>query len=153
MPNVGTKPNILKASARLKKTLMSAGTVEQYPAHHRLFDVDEANIGVYLVAKGKVCLSVKDCPQFDRIFNSGSLLGVPATFTGHPYSLAATAITKAEVVHVDRQKFLDVMTNEPELCREATNMLCREVSFIQAALAECRRAKHDHTSDRVPTSL
>jgi hypothetical protein len=56
MPNVGTKPNILKASARLKKTLMSAGTVEQYPAHHRLFDVDEANIGVYLVAKGKVCL-------------------------------------------------------------------------------------------------
>lgn len=83
-----------------------------------------------------MCLSVKDCPQFDGVFNSGSLLGVPAKFTGHPYSLAATAVTPAEVVHVDREKFLEVMTNQPELCREATAMLCREVSFIHAALAD-----------------
>ena len=135
--------NILKVSAKLKKTLTGAGCVEQYPSHHRLFDVDQANIGVYLVAKGKVCLSVKDCPQFDRVFNPGSLLGVPATFTGHTYSLAATAVTKTEVVHVEREKFLEVMTNQPELCREATDMLSREVSFIHAALAERRRARHE----------
>ena len=143
MPNVGTKPNILKVSAKLKKTLTNAGKVEQYPSQHRLFDVDEANAGVFLVAKGKVCLSLRECPQFDRIFNSGSLLGVPATFTGHSYSLAATAVTKAEVVHVDRQKFLEVMTNQPELCREATDMLSREVSFIHTALAERRRTKQE----------
>jgi CRP-like cAMP-binding protein len=141
MPNVGTKPNILKVSAKLKKTLTTAGTVEQYPSHQRLFDVDQANTGVFLVAKGKVCLSMKDFPQFDRVFNSGSLLGVPATFTGHPYSLEAIAVTKAEVVHIDRQKFLEVMTTQPELCREATDMLSREVSFIHTALAERRRTK------------
>jgi len=140
---VGTKPNILKVSAKLKKTLISAGIVEKYPSHHCLFDADQANTGVFLVAKGKVCLSMKDCPQFDRVFNSGSLLGVPATFTGHPYSLAAIAITKAEVVHVDREKFLEVMTSQPELCREATDMLSREVSFIHAALAERRRTKQE----------
>jgi CRP-like cAMP-binding protein len=143
MPSVGKKTNILKVSAKLKKTLLGAGTVEQYPSHQRLFDVDQANAGVFLVAKGKVCLSMRDCPQFDRVFNSGSLLGVPATFTGHPYSLAATAITKAEVVHVNREKFLEVMTNQPELCREATDMLSREVSFIHAALAERRRSKSE----------
>lgn len=143
MPNVGKKANILKVSAKLKKTLIDAGVVKQFSSHHYLFDTDQPNCGVYLVAKGKVRLSMRDCPQFDRIFNSGSLLGVPATFTGHPYSLAATAVTKAEVIHVDRQKFLDVMTTQPDLCREATDMLCREVSFIHAALAQRRRAKHE----------
>jgi hypothetical protein len=33
------------------------------------------------------------------------------------------------------------MTEKPELCREAADMLSREVSFIQAALAERRRFK------------
>ena len=91
--------------------------------------------------KGKVCLAVKDVEKLDRVFSAGSLLGVPATFTGRPYSLAAVAVTDAEVLHVGRETFLDLMTQQPELCREATDMLSREVSFIQAALAERRRQR------------
>jgi hypothetical protein len=33
-----------------------------------------------------VCLSVKDFHKFDRTFSAGSLLGVPATYTGHTYT-------------------------------------------------------------------
>ena len=47
----------------------------------------------------------------------------------------------AEVLHVERGAFLDLMTQKPELCRETTDMLSREVSYIQAALAERRRQK------------
>jgi CRP-like cAMP-binding protein len=115
--------------------------VEQYPSKAVLFEVDEENRGVYLVLKGKVCLSVKDFRKLDRTFAAGSLLGVPATYTGHAYSLAAEAVTKAEVLHVERNVFLDLMSQQPELCRETTNMLSREVTFIQAALAERRREK------------
>ena len=112
---------------------------EHYTTNHHLFEADQDNQGVYLVLKGKVCLSVQDVEKLDRVFSSGSLLGVPATFTGRPYSLAAVAVTDAEVLHVERSAFLDLMTQEPELCREATDMLSREVSFIHAALAERRR--------------
>ena len=84
---------------------------------------------------------VQDYPRLDRTFSSGSLLGLPATFTGHPYSLGATAVTAAEVVHVGKQAFLDLMSQQPDLCREATDLLSREVTFIQAALAERRRSK------------
>ena len=146
MPNVGPKANILKASAKLKKALRSAGALEHYSSDHRLFDVDEANLGVFLVIKGKVCLSVRDFPKLDRIFPPGSLLGLPATFTGHPYSLAATTLTEAEVLHVEPKPFLDLMSQQPDLCREATDMLSREVTFIQAALAERRRYKSDSSS-------
>ncbi|HET6176357.1 MAG TPA: Crp/Fnr family transcriptional regulator [Candidatus Sulfotelmatobacter sp.] len=134
---------MLKVSSKLKKSLVGAGTVEQYPSKAVLFEVDEENRGVYLVLKGKVCLSVKDFHKLDRTFAAGSLLGVPATYTGHAYSLAAEAVTNAEVLHVERKPFLDLMSQQPELCRETTNMLSREVTFIQSALAERRREKGD----------
>jgi CRP-like cAMP-binding protein len=144
MANVGSKTNILKVSAKLKKSLMSAGALEQFASQQALFNEEQENQGVYLVIKGKVRLYVKDYPKLDRIFSSGSLLGVPATFTAHPYSLGATAVTSVEVRHVQRQEFLDLMSQQPELCREATDLLSREVTFIQAALAERRRCKAAH---------
>lgn len=149
MKTVGTKPNILKVSAKLKKALLDAGALEQFPPRACLFDVDQENLGVYLVIKGKVRLYVRDYPRLDRVFPSGSLLGVPATFTCHPYSLGATAETAAEVLHVGQKAFLDLMTQQPELCREATDLLSREVTFIQAALAERRRSKSLHSSELV----
>jgi len=132
---------MLKASSKLKKSLVAAGTVKKLPSKAVLFEVDEENRGVYLILKGKVCLSVKDFHKLDRTFSAGSLLGIPATYTGHTYSLAAEAVTDAEVLHVGRKQFLDLMAEQPELCRETTDMLSREVSFIQAALAERRRQK------------
>ncbi|HEX8802352.1 MAG TPA: hypothetical protein VF772_27265, partial [Terriglobales bacterium] len=53
----------------------------------------------------------------------------------------AQAVTDAEVLHVERQTFLSLMSQQPDLCRETTDMLSREVSFIHAALAVRRREK------------
>ncbi|HZD31991.1 MAG TPA: Crp/Fnr family transcriptional regulator [Candidatus Angelobacter sp.] len=141
MAIVGKKPNILKVSARLKKTLMGAGKLETYPAQHCVFRLDQEASGVYLVVKGKVRLSLPDLPKLDRVFSPGSLLGLPATFTGHTYSLEAITATEAELLYVERQAFLDLMAGQPEFCREAADILSREVSFIQGALAERRRTK------------
>lgn len=141
MPTVGPKANILKVSAKLKKTLAGVGTLETYPADSRLFHLDEEPSGVYLVIKGKVRLSLPDLPKLDRDLAAGSLLGLPATFTGHTYSLEATCLTEAQVLHVARQIFLDLMAAQPEFCREAADILSREVTFIQGALAERRRTK------------
>jgi CRP-like cAMP-binding protein len=141
MPSVGSKLNILKVSAKLKKALLSAGVVEHFSPQQSLFEVDQENQGVFLIVKGKVRMYVQDYPRLDRTFSAGSLLGVPATFTGHPYSLGATALTAAEVVHVGKQVFLDLMSQQSDLCREATDLLSGEVTFIQAALAERRRSK------------
>ena len=81
--------NMLKVSSELKESLATAGTVKRYRSKAVLFEVDEENRGVYLVLRGKVCLSVKDFHKLDRTFAAGSLLGVPATYTGHTYSLTA----------------------------------------------------------------
>jgi CRP-like cAMP-binding protein len=139
MKRVGAKTNILKASETLRNSLEAAGRKQQCPSAYVLFREDDNCEGIFLVSKGKVRMSVNNLPSLDRDFGPGSLLGLPSTFTGHRYSLSAVTLAESEVVHVQREPFLDLMREQPDLCREATDMLGREVTFIQAALTERRR--------------
>ena len=92
MKSVGAKSNILRVSVELKAGLESAGRKRGFPPEHVLFRQDGKSAGVFLVCKGKVLMGVRDMPKLDRVFSAGSLLGLPATFTGHPYSLTAVAV-------------------------------------------------------------
>lgn len=140
MKSVGAKSNILRVSDELKAALESAGRKRGFPRAHVLFREDGKSAGVFLVCKGKVLMGVGNMPKLDRAFSAGSLLGLPATFTGRPYSLTAVAVVQSDIVHVPREEFLQLMNERPELCREATDMLGRELTFIQSALAErCRQ--------------
>jgi CRP-like cAMP-binding protein len=93
---------------------------------------------VFFVCKGKVVMGVRNLPKLDRFFSAGSLLGLPATFTGDPYRLTAVTVIQSDIVRVPRKEFLQLMREHPDLCREATDMLGCELTFIQSALAERR---------------
>ena len=131
--------NILTASAELCRCLEVGGQAEHLPRAHVLFRVDDSNAGVFLVRRGRVALQVKDLPRLDRVFSAGAVLGLPSTFSGSPYSLTAVTLADSDIVHVQREVFLQLMRQQPVLCREAINMLSREQFFIQAALAARRR--------------
>ncbi len=140
MKSVGVKSNTLKVSKELKAGLESAGGKQNLPPAHILFREDGQSAGVFLVFTGKVLMGVRNMPELDRVFSAGSLLGLPATFTGRPYSLTAVTTVPSDIVHLPREEFLQLMRERPDLCREATDMLGREVTFIQSALAKrCRR--------------
>jgi CRP-like cAMP-binding protein len=139
MTNVGAQCTFLKASAELKASLQRLGQKEHYVEGQLLFREKDRNNGVFLVLKGKARMSVQGVPKLDRLFAAGSVLGLPSTFTGHDYSLTAEASTEMDVIRVSQERFVQLMRERGNLCREATNMLGREVSFIQAALAERRK--------------
>jgi CRP-like cAMP-binding protein len=139
MKSVGAKANILRASEKLRSSLEAAGCKRHYSSARILFREDGDAKGVFLVCKGKVRMSVRNLPRLNRDFGTGSLLGLPSSFTGHPYSLTAATLVESEILHVPRERFLDLMREQSDLCREATNMLGREVTFIQSALAQRRR--------------
>ncbi|MGB7555427.1 MAG: Crp/Fnr family transcriptional regulator [Candidatus Korobacteraceae bacterium] len=136
MKNVGPGSNILNASPNLKASLEALGQAEHVPANGVLFKTGDENLGVFLIRKGKVCLRVEGLPRLDRVFPVGSILGLPATFTGSDYSLTAVAVTDAVVLRIPRDEFLRLMREEPVLCQEATDMLSKEVSFIQGAVTQ-----------------
>jgi CRP-like cAMP-binding protein len=139
MITVGARCTFLKASDELRKALQTTGRKANYSPGQTLFREDEGNSGVYLLLKGKLRMTVRGLPKLDRLFSAGSVLGLPSTFTGHAYSLTAQAITEVDAIHVPSDIFLQLVREQPELCREATEMLGREVTFIQSALAERRK--------------
>jgi CRP-like cAMP-binding protein len=139
MKTPGPKANILKASPQLRASLEAAGKIEHFPPAYVLFHEEGESAGVYLVRKGKVLMSVENLPKLNRTFSTSSLLGLPSSFTGRPYSLTAVTVTECDVVHVPREEFLQLMRECPDLCREATDMLGHEVTFIQGALVERHR--------------
>ena len=149
MTNVGARCNFLNTSPALQATLQAAGEKERFAADQNLFREDDGNQGVFLLLRGKVRMGVKGLPKLDRLFSAGAVLGLPSTFTGHAYSLSAQALTEVEAVHVLQANFLRIMKEQPELCREATEMLGREVTFIQSALAERRKQA---AKNKVPPS-
>jgi CRP-like cAMP-binding protein len=139
MTSVGAQCNFLKASAPLKAALEPVGIRERFSSSQHLFREDDNNSGVFLLLRGKVRMGVRGLAKLDRLFSAGALLGLPSTFTGHSYSLTAQALTEVDVIHIAQADFLQLMRERSELCREATEMLGREVTFIQSALAERRR--------------
>lgn len=125
----------LQASAPLVRALESAGTVLSYSPASALFGLGDRNRGVFLITRGSIRMGIDGLPELDRLFSQGALLGLPATFADSDYSLSASAVSAAEVVSVSRPKFMELMLQQPELCREATQMLTRELSFIHKAIA------------------
>jgi len=139
MTNVAAQCNFLKASSDLKASLQAEGRRERFAATQVLFREEDGNSGVFLLLKGKVRMGVRGLSKLDRLFSAGSVLGLPSTFTGHAYSLTAEAVKEVNLIHVAPDSFLRLMRERPDLCREATEMLGREVTFIQRALAERRK--------------
>jgi CRP-like cAMP-binding protein len=139
MKRVAPITSILKVSPAFKSSLEAIGNSKQFSPAHVLFREGGKSVGVFLIRKGKVLMSVNSMPKLDRVFSAGSLLGLPSTFTGHCYSLTAVTIADCEVVFVPREQFLELMRQKPELCREATEVLGPEVTFIHSALTERRR--------------
>jgi CRP-like cAMP-binding protein len=136
MKIVGALSKTLHAPAHLRRALKDAGKTDRYPCGSILFHAGDKNIGIFLVRSGRVCLQVPGAPRFDRTFSAGSILGLPSTFIGKPYSLTAACLTDCEVARVGKKQFLELMTRRLDHCRKATDILSREVAFLFSALGE-----------------
>jgi|SRR6516162_3166677 CRP-like cAMP-binding protein len=136
MKNLGRLSNTLQGSADLGHALNRPGKTEHFRAGSILFHAGDKNVGIFLVRRGKVCLQVPGAPHLNRVFAAGSVLGLPSTFVRRPYSLTAACVTECEIAHVGTKEFLGLMASCPDLCREATEILSREVTFIFSALGE-----------------
>ena len=133
---VGNHSKALLAPTHLERALKGAGEIKHFRAGSVLFVAGDKNKGIFLVCSGTVCLQVPEASHLDRAFSTGSILGLPSTFVRRPYSLTAACLTDCEVVHVGKRKFVELMTRRPVLCREATDILSREMAFILSAFGK-----------------
>ncbi len=74
-----------------------------------------------------------DPARITRITEPGSLLGLPATVTGHRYSLTAEAVTDTSLICVGIAEFRQVLKENPTLCYSVIRMLAEEIRALRRA--------------------
>ena len=105
------------------------------PAGAVLFRRGEEPSGIFLVREGKVRLSLDDTRHFPpKILGSGSIIGLPATLSGSPYSLTAEVVEDAELGFVPRKALMRFLRSNPALCFQLMQTLSEEISDMRAAI-------------------
>lgn len=101
-----------------------------------LFRRGDAVQGVFLVLQGAVSLSLDDgCLVYPaRVLGPGSIIGLPATVAGAPYSLTAEVVEDAELAFVDRESILECLRSHPDLCLQVMDLLGNEIAGVRSAL-------------------
>ncbi len=94
-----------------------------------LFRRGEDVSGIFLIRKGKVSmeLDAADGIYPPRTFGPDSILGLPATLSGTPYSLTAKTMEPSDLDFVPRQAVIDLLRDKPSLCFQVMALLSEEI--------------------------
>lgn len=105
------------------------------PPGEVLFRQGQPAGGVLVVRRGKVRLSACSHQNDERLpyrtVGPGYVLGLPALFSGEPYSLTAEALEECVLGTVDRQTALELVRRRRDLCFQAADLLAREVRNLR----------------------
>ena len=91
--------------------------------------------GAYLIRRGQVELSLEGGGTLypTRLLGPGSIVGLPASFSGEPYSLTAIAVKNCELEFISRSQLL-------KLLRENTTVALQLLQILSEEIAQMRQA-------------
>jgi CRP/FNR family transcriptional regulator, cyclic AMP receptor protein len=132
-------PGDLVVSPEMREQLLCLATCTSKAKGTILFRHGEAVRGLFLIRSGKVSLALDGANASfpSRILGAGSVVGLPATVAGSPYSLTAQVVEDAELAFVPRDAVVDCLRQNPDLCFEVMDMLSGEISGTRFALKRC----------------
>ncbi len=129
-------PGDLVVSAAMQEQLLRLATLVFKAKGTILFRHGDAVTGLYLIRRGKVGLALDSVNSTfpPRILGAGSVVGLPATVAGSPYSLTAQVLDDAELAFVAREAVVECLRQNPALCFEVMDMLSGEISGTRLAI-------------------
>ena len=114
-----------------------------------LFQMGEPVTSVYLVNAGEVGL-IMPISQTHAMAGfravPGSLVGLPATFSGSPYSMTAVAWKGSELRVMSRERFIDMVGADSTLALEVLKILAAETRSARMAIGEIESKRKDRPS-------
>lgn len=89
--------------------------------------------GAFLIRSGQVELSLDAASKLypTRTVSSGFVVGLPATFSGEPYSLTAQAKSRCRLDFVPRTRLLDLLQQNSQAGFEILRLLSEEIFQIR----------------------
>lgn len=123
-----------KLSADLCKELQNIGTPMIKTKGTALFQAGQCADGAFLVRSGRVRLSSDHSPLYPgRSIGPGSVVGLPATFSGEPYSLTAMAECNCRLDFIPRARLLDLLRCNPAVGFHVVRILSEEIFQMRKA--------------------
>jgi len=80
-----------------------------------------------------------------RRLGSGRVIGLPATFSGEPYSLTAVCATSCRLWFIPRQNLLNLLRRDPDAGLEIVGILSEEIFQMRQFLRSTRKKNHSET--------
>jgi len=71
---------------------------------------------------------------FEEVIDSGSIVGLPATVNGHPYSLSCEVVADTEVLFISRENLVTLMRGDTDSAMKLLDLLSTEVQAVRAEL-------------------
>ena len=129
-----------RISAELERELRAASRTISKEKGEILFRAGTPARGAFLVKAGRVRLQLDGSPGIypGRTLGAGSLIGLPATVSGEPYSLTAVVLQNCELGFVSRQKLLRLLRSNTLAAMNILQMLSEEIYQMRKA---ARRAE------------
>lgn len=119
----------------LQKQLESVATFVHKPKGTVLFRTGHPCRGAFLIRRGRVELSLDGASHLypTRVVGAGRLIGLPATFSGEPYSLTAETKSMCDLDFIPRGKLLAVLRRNPRSGFEIVKLLSEEIFQMRKA--------------------
>lgn len=122
-----------KISADLQKELSAIAIPVRKAKGALLFRTGQAAKGAYLIRSGQVKLTLDEGPGRypSRVLGPGAVVGLPATFSGEPYSLTAQAAKDCRLDFVPRARMLKLLQTNPIAGFQVVRILSEEIFQIR----------------------
>lgn len=113
----------------LRKRLQSFARPMRKSKGAVLFRAGQPCRGAFLIRSGRVELSLEGASHLypPRIVGAGSVVGLPAAFSGEPYSLTAETKTACRLDFLPRAEVLDLLRRNPRAAFDVVRMLSEEI--------------------------
>ena len=92
--------------------------------------------GAFLIRRGQVAMRPKHPSCFPtRTVGSGRMIGLPATFSGEPYSLTAEAKTDCLLYFISRAMMLSLLRHNPKVGYQIIRILSEDIFQMRKSAA------------------
>jgi CRP/FNR family transcriptional regulator, cyclic AMP receptor protein len=98
-----------------------------------IFARGDAGTGLFAVCSGTVKITNHSADGKDAVFNllnAGEIFGEIALLDGRPRSADALALTRCELIAVDRRDFLPLLKDQPEIALKMIEVLCARLRHV-----------------------
>ena len=158
----------------LQDELIEAASSIQLRAREWLFHEGDNADGLYFLVSGRLRVVVErdGDARIARLLGPGAAIGELAVLTGAPRSASIQAVRDSELLEIESERFLDLLTRDPAFGRELARSLARQLQqsggleapdsrpsvFAVVPVAGVNvvpfvRALHDGFADLGPTAL